>query len=216
MTPRTEIEAVEASVTIQDASIVVANSGHSRLPVYRDNLDTIVGFFAARDLLKHAGDDSVSRSVESVMRPAYFVPETKRLSELLKEFRAEKLKLAVVLDEYEELPAIVTMGDILGELVGDIPDEFDADSPAPIRTLSPSLFEVDASLRVSEVNEVLELDLPEEQDFETLAGFVLSELGRFPKAGEGFAWGNAEFVVADASDRRVLTVRVRALKAQSA
>jgi putative hemolysin len=209
MTPRTEIEAAEAGTSLEDASRLVAASGHSRIPVYRGNLDSIVGFFTARDVLKHDTNGAARYTLEDVMRPAYFVPETKRVSELLKEFRAAKLKLAVVLDEYGGTAGIVTMGDILGELVGDIPDEFDHDSPAPIRSLAPNLHEVDASVRVSEVNEALDLGLPEEQDFETLAGFVLSELGRFPKAAEAFVWEGTEFVISDASDRRVLKVRIR-------
>ncbi len=212
MTPRTEISAVEASVSVEDAARIVAECGHSRVPVYRDSLDRIVGFITARDLLQlRSRGELDSAHLEAVLRPAYFVPETKRVSELLSEFRREHSKMAVVLDEYGGTAGIVTMGDILEELVGDIPDEYDDHEPEPVRTIEPGVFEIDASLRVSEVNEELHLGIPEEEDFETLGGFVLAELGRFPKKGESFTWGDSEFAIVDANDRRVLTLRVRSL-----
>lgn len=210
MTPRTEIEAVELRSGLETAAALVAECGHSRIPVYDENLDSIVGFFTARDLVKAVPEDT-DNGLADVIRPAYFIPETKRVSELLAEFRKEKLKLAIVLDEYGGTAGIVTMGDILEELVGDIPDEFDSDEPEAIRTLSPGIYEVDATLRVSEVNEELELELPEEEDFETLAGFVLSELGHFPKTGEKFCWKQSEFSISDANDRRVLKLQIQRL-----
>jgi CBS domain containing-hemolysin-like protein len=214
MTPRTEIEAIELGSDIKSAAERVAESGHSRIPVFSGSLDSIVGFFTARDLLKADAIDS-AEGLSSVIRPAYFIPETKRVSELLAEFRKEKLKLAIVLDEYGGTAGIVTMGDILEELVGDIPDEFDSDEPAPIRAVAPDLFEVDATLRVSEANEELGIELPEEEDFETLAGFVLSELGHFPKPGESFTWGDSEFSISEANDRRVLKLTIRVLAAET-
>jgi putative hemolysin len=207
MTPRTEIEAVELHSSIVATAELVTECGHSRIPVYDENLDSIVGFFTARDLLKVVSE-AEETELSNVIRKAYFIPETKRVSELLTEFRTNKLKLAIVLDEYGGTSGIVTMGDILEELVGDIPDEFDSDEPEPIRSLSPSLFEIDASLRVSEVNEELDLDLPEEEDFETLAGFVLSEFGHIPKTGEKFTWNSSEFSVSEANNRRVLKLQV--------
>lgn len=215
MTPRTEVHSVEVTAGLQAAVEKVAECGHSRIPVFRDSLDVIVGVFSARDVihLMAAGTLEESR-LEEVMRPVYFVPETKHVSELLAEFQREKLKLAVVLDEYGGTAGLVTMGDVLGELVGDIPDEYDRDEPAPLRHLPDGVAEVDASMRVSEVNEELELELPEEEDFETLAGFVLSELGHLPKRGESFCRRDVEFSILDANDRRVLKVRVRRLAAE--
>ena len=208
MTPRTEIEAVELRSGLEAAAALVTECGHSRIPVYDESLDSIVGFFTARDLVKAVPEGS-QRDLADVIRPAYFIPETKRVSELLAEFRKEKLKLAIVLDEYGGTAGIVTMGDILEELVGDIPDEFDSDEPEAIHKLGEDHYEVDATLRVSEANEELELELPEEEDFETLAGFVLSELGHFPKEGEKFAWKDCEISVAEANDRRVLKLRIQ-------
>jgi CBS domain containing-hemolysin-like protein len=117
--------------------------------------------------------------------------------------------MAIVLDEYGGTAGLVTVGDILAEIVGDIPDEYDEDEPAPIRRMPGGAAEVAASLHVSEVNEALDLEIPEEADFETLGGFVLAELGHFPEPGESFRHGPAEYSVLEASDRRVLRVRVR-------
>ena len=147
------------------------------------------------------------------MRPAVFVPETKLISELLQEFRRDKQKIAIVLDEYGGTAGLVTMGDILAEIVGEMGDEFDAEEEA-IRILEDGVAEVQASERVSEVNEALDLNLPEEEDYETLAGFVLAHLGRFPKAGEVFVADDVEYTVTEANDRRVLGMRVRKLSTQ--
>jgi CBS domain containing-hemolysin-like protein len=210
MTPRTEIQAADVEAGVMEAARVMAASGHSRIPVYESTLDTVIGTISARDLVQlMASGRAESAGLRQIVHPAFFVPETKRLSELLGEMRREKMKMAIVLDEYGGTAGLVTMGDLLGELVGEIPDEYDADEPSPLRHLPDGAVEVDASLHVSEVNEALDLDLPEESDFETLGGFVLAELGRFPKRGERFRHDGHEFVVIDANDRRVLKVRVR-------
>lgn len=210
MTPRTEIVAADVEDDVRSAARVLAESGHSRIPVYQDTLDTILGTITARDIvLLMAGDRVDSANLRTILHPAYFVPETKHLDELMAEMRARRLKVAVVLDEYGGTAGLVTMGDILGRLVGEIPDEYDQDEPSPMRTLADGSIEFEASLHVSEVNEALDLDLPEEADFETLGGFVLAELGHFPATGESFHSVGHEFSVTEANDRRVLRVRVR-------
>ena len=153
------------------------------------------------------------RSLHALLRPAYFVPETKLVSELLKEFRREKLKLAIVLDEYGGTAGMVTLGDVLGEIVGVIHDESDEEAPSQFKHLPGGVVEFDAGVHVSEVNKLIDLDLPETADFETLGGFVLAEFGRFPLRGESFTHGAAEFQVSEVTDRRVLKVRVRKLAA---
>jgi CBS domain containing-hemolysin-like protein len=217
MTPRTEIQAADVEDGVLAAARIMAASGHSRIPVYEETLDTIIGTISARDLVQlMATGRAESASLRQIVHPAYFVPETKHLSELLGEMRREKMKMAIVLDEYGGTAGLVTMGDLLGELVGEIPDEYDADEPSPLRRMADGAVEVDASLHVSEVNEALDLDLPEESDFETLGGFVLAELGRFPHRGERFRRNGHEFVVVEANDRRVLKVCVRPLASAGA
>lgn len=212
MTPRTELEAVSLDAPQDEAVRVIAQSGHSRIPVHESNLDRIVGVVSARDvILRLAEGELETTALRDMMRPPVFVPETKLVSELLGEFRREKQKLAIVLDEYGGTAGLVTMGDILSELVGEIPDEWDPEEPAAILRLEGGSAEVSAAERISEVNEELELELPEEEDYETLGGFVLSELGHFPKEGERFVHQSVEFKVLEASDRRVLRVGVRPL-----
>lgn len=212
MTPRTEIQGVDIAEGLLAAARKTAESGHSRIPVFDGSLDTIVGVITARDVVQVAAEQGLEKAaLRSILRPAYFVPETKRVSELLAEFRREKIKLAVVLDEYGGTAGLVTLGDIISEIVGDMQDEFDEQPKEPIRRLSDGAAEVDASLHVSEVNEELALEIPEGEDYETLAGFVLSEFGRFPRRGEKLEVAGVELTVLEASDRRVLKVKVRSL-----
>jgi CBS domain containing-hemolysin-like protein len=218
MTPRTEIHAVELAAGLGEVARVVAESGHGRLPVFEGNLDAVVGIVSAHDVIRALSSEGSfeERSIHKVMRPAVFVPETKLVSELLQEFRRDKQKIAIVLDEYGGTSGLVTMTDILAEIVGDLGDEFDDHDDDPIWRHADGSADVQAFLRVSEVNEELALDLPEGEDYETLAGFVLSRLGRFPKIGEVFHCGDVEYTVLEANDRRVLRVRIKKLASQTA
>ena len=209
MTPRTEMCAVPKSATLREALRIAAEVGHGRLPVYDDSLDSICGTFTAREGLSAAAAGELDETpIASLVRPAIFVPETKRVTELIGELRQQRNKLAVVLDEYGGTAGIVTMSDILTELVGELPDEFDEAETEGIRRLPEGGFEIDASERVSDVNEALELELPEDADYETIGGFVLAHLGRFPLEGESFDFERLTVQVTRASDRRVLEVRV--------
>jgi putative hemolysin len=212
MTPRTEIHGIEISSDLVAAASRTSESGHSRIPVYEGSLDTILGTISARDLVNVAASEGLRQSpleLREILRPAYFVPETKPVSEILTEFRREKVKMAIVLDEYGGTAGLVTLGDVITEIVGDIHDEFDEDAPHSVQRLDDGSAEVDASLHVSDVNEELDLEIPDGEDFETLAGFVLSELGHFPKQGEVFQHDGVEYRVIEASDRRVLRVSIR-------
>jgi magnesium and cobalt exporter, CNNM family len=209
MTPRTEVHAAPIDASMDDAAQVFAEAGHSRIPVYEDSVDNIVGTVSSLEVTKALAEGRLeSVALRDLVRPPLLVPETKLVSELLKEFRAEKQKMAIVVDEYGGTAGLVTLTDVLEELVGEIPDEYE-EAEEGVRELGDGLFEVQAGLHVSEVNEVLGLDIPEEEDFETLGGFVLAELGRLPREGESFAHQEVTFSVAEASDRRVLKVRVQ-------
>jgi len=217
MTPRTEIHACDVEDGIDGALRVLADCGHSRVPVYEENLDRIIGTISARDLVQAMADGALETAdLHDLVRKAYFVPETKRVPELFAELRREKLKHAIVLDEYGGTAGLVTMGDILEELLGELRDEFDAAEPTPIHHLEDGSALVAASLHVTDVNEALDLELPEEEDYETLGGYVLAELGRFPTAGESFERDDVRYSVTEANDRRVLRVRVRKLAPEQA
>jgi putative hemolysin len=212
MTPRTSIAAADVEGGVLNAARVLAESSHSAIPIYEGTLDSVIGTISARDVVQLAAAGRLEQAnLQQIVHPAYFVPETKLVSELFEELRRQKIKMAVVLDEYGGTAGLITVGDIVAELVGDIPDEYDVDEPSPLRHLAGGAVEIDAGLHVSEVNEALELDLPEEADYQTLGGFVLAELGHFPSNGEAFERGPHRFEVVDASDRRVLKVRVRRL-----
>ncbi len=209
MTPRTEIHGVDVKDGLAEVVRIAAEEGHSRIPVYYENLDNIIGYLSARGIVQIlSSHDLDSARLRDHLRPVYFVPETKQVSALLAEFRKERRKMAIVLDEYGGTAGMVTLGDILGEIVGDIADEYDREDPEPVKRISPSVAELEAGVRIAEVNELLPLELPEEEDFETLGGFVLAELGHFPRRGESFEKGDVRYEVLEASDRRVLRVRV--------
>lgn len=207
MTPRTELHALPIEASVPDAARLFAEAGHSRIPVYQDSIDNIIGTISALATTQALVAEQPP-ALRQLVRPPLLVPETMLVSELLEHFRAEKQKLAVVVDEYGGTAGIVTLTDVLEELVGEIHDEYEADGD-PVREVDSGLFEVEAGLHVSEVNEVLGLTIPEEEDYETLGGFVLAELGRLPATGESFRKDEVTYSVAEASDRRVLTVRVQ-------
>lgn len=212
MTPRTKLVAADVDEGLLAAARLLGETGHSRIPVYEGSLDSVIGVVSARDLVAAFSSGRAEQAdLRSLLHPAFFTPETKRVRELLSELRRARVEIAIVLDEYGGTAGLVTVGDIVGEIVGEIPDEYDEETPAPIRHVAGGAAEVDATLHVSEVNEALELELPEDDDYETLAGYVLAQLGRFPRRGESFKSNSAEFVVVESTDRRVLKVRVRKL-----
>ncbi len=210
MTPRTEICSVDVEEGLEAALKLAVKESLSRIPVYEGSIDTIVGYLNGRKLLELlAKDELATSSLREHLQPALFVPETQQVSALLAEFREERQKMAIVLDEYGGTSGLVTIGDVVEELVGELQDEFsDEDEPEDIREVAPGISEINAAARVDEVNEALDLGLPEEEDYETLAGFVLSELGRIPRAGDGFEHDGIRYEVTEASDRRVICIRV--------
>jgi putative hemolysin len=213
MTPRTEIHGVDIEDGLEAVIRLAAEEGHSRIPVFEENLDKILGYASARGIVQLLSEERLENaSLRDHLRPTYFVPETKLVSQLLTEFRRDHCKMAIVLDEYGGTAGMITLGDILGEIVGDIGDEFDVPDPEPVLAISPGVTRVDAGLRIAEVNEALNLELPEEEDFETLGGFVLSELGHLPRPKESFTHDGVFYQVTEASDRRVISVQVEQRK----
>ena len=209
MTPRTEVQAVDVADGLESAMQTILVSGHSRIPVFDETIDSIIGTVTARRVMREMAKPKAERaSLDQLLHPPMLVPETKPVAQLLAEFRDVRQKLAVVLDEYGGTAGIVTMSDVVGEIVGDFLEEHE-DQTQPIRELDRNLFEVSAGLHVSEVNEALSLDIPEEEDFETLGGYVLARLGHIPQIGETFSLGTTHFAVSEASDRRVIQVQVR-------
>jgi len=208
MTPRTDIVAVEANADLHKVLETIANAGHTRVPVYEENIDNIIGLVYAKDLLSEIGKDAADFKLRDKMRNVYFVPETKLLRVLLHEFQNQKLHIAVVLDEYGGTAGVVTLEDILEELVGEITDEYEETPPEPINQIDKNTIEVDARTYVDDLNDQFELNLPEDEDYDTIGGFVFSLLGYVPKTGERFEHENLKFTIASAEPRRIKRIRI--------
>lgn len=210
MTPRTEITAVSADSSLREIIESTVKSGHSRLPVLDENADNMVGVLYVKDILACVGPDELERSVRSVMRAPYFVPGTKVVRELLQEFRTTTVHMAIVLDEYGGTSGIVTIEDVIEEIVGEIEDEYDEHEPPDIRTLGPRRAIVEGDAAVDEVNDTLGIAISEDEEYETVAGYVLFHTGRIPRRGEVFRWEGVTFRVLDADRQRIKRLMVEA------
>jgi len=214
MTPRTDINAVPADATYHDVRQTILSTGHSRIPVYDGSIDHIIGVVYAKDLLRLNPDEPFD--ARRIMRAAPYVPETKTLDELLNEFRATKVQIAIVLDEYGGTAGLATLEDILEELVGEIDDEYDQRPPPAMNRVDEDTLEVDARVHISEINAELEIELPEEEDYETIGGFVFATLGKIPAAGEEFQHENIRVQIVDAEARRIKRLRIHVLREKPA
>ncbi len=209
MTPRTDIVAVEVNSDLQKVLQTITSAGHTRIPVYEDNIDNIIGLVYAKDLLGEIGKPPAEFKLRDKMRDAYFVPESKPLRALLHEFQNQKLHIAVVLDEYGGTAGIVTLEDILEELVGEITDEYEETPTEPIMKIDQNTIEADARTYIDDINDQCELNLPEDEDYETIGGFVFSRLGYIPKTGESFDHENLKFTITSAEARTIKRVRIQ-------
>jgi putative hemolysin len=212
MTPRTDIVAVELNSDLQKVLETITSGGHTRVPVYEENIDNIVGLIYAKDLLAEIGKDPVDFKLRDKLRKAYFVPETKPLRALLHEFQNQKLHIAVVLDEYGGTAGIVTLEDILEELVGEIADEYEQTPAEPVQKIDQNTIEADARTYIDDLNDEFELNLPEDEDYETVGGFVFSRLGYIPKANESFDYENLKFTIASAEARKIKRIRIQKIE----
>jgi len=208
MTPRTDIVAVEVSSDLQTVLDIINSAGHTRVPVYEGNIDNIIGLIYAKDLLTEVGKTEADFRLRDKLRKAYFVPETKPLRSLLHEFQNQKLHIAIVLDEYGGTAGIVTLEDILEELVGEITDEYEEPTPKLVREIDRSTIEADARTYVDDLNDEFEMNLPEDEDYDTIGGFVFSHLGYVPKTGQTFDYKNLKFTITSAEARRIKRIKI--------
>lgn len=212
MTPRTDMICADADDSVKTAVELVLREGYSKLPVYEENIDRIVGVVHLRELLIAVSRGELQKSLRSLMRPIKAIPENKKVDELLREMQREHVSVAIVLDEYGGTAGLVTMEDILEEIVGEIMDEYDADAqdmPPTIKRLSDGDVIVDARMGIDDVNEQLGLHLPTE-DFESIGGYTFGQFGRVPQAGEQITInGGLVLVVEKTAGRRLLSVRIK-------
>jgi CBS domain containing-hemolysin-like protein len=208
MTPRPAIFALEVGATLETVKAKIAESGHSRIPVYQGRIDQIVGILYARDLLKLLGEPPEKFKMREHLRPAFFVPETKPLPDLLRDFRLQKVHIAIVSDEYGGTAGLATIEDIFEELVGDVSDEHEPEEPAMIQRIDDLTAEADARTYIDELNRVLGLNVPEDAGYDTLGGFVTTTVGKIPATGTTFEHGGVKYTVIDAEPQKVNRVRI--------
>jgi CBS domain containing-hemolysin-like protein len=209
MTPRPDIVAIRATATIDDLRRLVQEQEYSRLPVYTDSLDNVVGLIVVKDLIQMDQAPDGTRPVRDIMRPAAFVPETKRVAELLREFQQGRFQLAIVVDEYGGTAGLVTIEDVVEELVGEIRDEYDSEAE-PVVKEDEDTYVFSAKVDTGEMAQRLGVTV-EDDGFETVGGYVLARVGRVPVAGERFTFDGLEIEVLEAERRRIHKVRIRRL-----
>jgi len=208
MRPRPHIVAIEASATVADARLLIIESKYSRIPVYRDQIDNIEGTVYVRDLLAFCEGDKYQMSVTECMRPAYFVPESKPIAELLEEMQKAQVQIAMVIDEYGGVAGLVTVEDIIEEILGEIEDEDESALDQEIVLAEDGSYLVDGSTEIRKVELLYDKEV-EADDFTTVAGLIINELGHVPTVGEKLEFKGLEFEVIDADNKRVNRVRLR-------
>lgn len=210
MVPRTGMASVEVDATVRQVLDAIIGCGHSRIPVYEGTIDNIVGLIYAKDLLKYWGADETLIELRTILRPPYFVPESKNLEELLQEFKKKRVHMAVVIDEYGGTSGIVTIEDLLEQIVGDIQDEYDLEEEWLVVEPDGSLL-VDGRLPVEELESHLDIAF-EREKFDTVAGLIFHLSGRIPVNGDQVESGEILFTIMDADGRKVSSVRVQKLQ----
>lgn len=206
MVPRTDTVCARADTKMPEIIELIIQSGHSRIPIYVDSIDNVIGTLHAKDLLSHWGCGAEVELAE-IVRPPYFIPETKKISEVLKDLRGNKSHMAVVIDEYGGTAGILTLEDIIEEIIGEIVDEYDAEENL-IAEHDDGSITVHARLDVEELEDYLDIEFPEGK-FESVGGFVISLLGKVPEVNERVVHQNIEMVVEAANNRKIEKLRIR-------
>ena len=215
MVPRSGMVVLPRDDPPEELLKIIVESGHSRFPVIGSDRDEVVGILLAKDVLKHLREHGGMLRVEELIRPAMFVPESKRLNILLTEFRQSRNHMAIVVDEYSGVAGLATIEDVLEQIVGDIGDEHDADEGKNVQQLEPGRYAVQALTRIDEFNEYFGSTLSDEE-YETVGGLVMNALGRLPRRGEKVDFAGFSFKVVRGDRRRIQTLEVTRLDAPSA
>lgn len=209
MTPRIDMVSIEVTKSVAETIELITSKGHSRIPVYEEKIDNIVGFIYAKDLLT-ANPSVQTHNLRSFMRDAVFIPESKQIQALLQQMRQSKFHLSIVVDEHGGVAGLVTMEDIIEEIVGEIQDEYDTEH-APIKKISDSTYIIDAGVSMESLCETLDYDFPQDEDYDTVAGFILAQIGSFPKKNECIRYDHFEFTVKNIKNRRIIAFDVTIL-----
>ena len=207
MKPRTDMKAAPVTSSLDDLLDLITTTGHSRIPIYEENVDSIVGVVHAKDLLPILRQDKRLFDIKAVMHEAYFIPETKDINELLTEFKLGNVQMAIVRDEYGGTAGLVTVEDLLEEIVGEILDEYDIEEPL-IQVIDHDHAVVNARMSVDDLNEQMNLDIPESEEYETIGGFVFDLFGRQANEGEIVSYSNVDFTVQRVEGGRLHAIAV--------
>ncbi|MBO4532178.1 MAG: HlyC/CorC family transporter [Treponema sp.] len=205
MVPRIDVDFISSDTPKDELVTKIIASGHSRFPVYTDSIDNVVGVLYVKDLLKSFAENQAIDLVKIIRKP-YFVPESKRIDSLLREFKRHHLHIAMAIDEYGGISGIVTMEDIIEEIVGDIQDEFDKERE-DIITINENVWLCDARVDLDDLNETISAQFPNE-DFDSLGGFVFDLFGKVPVKYEKASWNNYDFIVQDMEGHRINVIKV--------
>ncbi|MCB1016283.1 MAG: HlyC/CorC family transporter [Acidimicrobiales bacterium] len=214
MVPRTDMVTIAADFQIDAAIEVAILHGYSRLPAYGEGIDDITGIVYAKDLMRAERDDAGAQEVSTVLRPAVYIPETKRVPDLLRQMQEERFHIAIVIDEYGGTAGMVTLEDLIEELVGEIRDEFDVEEPM-VEPLPNGGLRVNARLPIDEVNDLLRIEVPD-GDWDTVGGFLYSQLGRVPSEGEAVEFSGYELRAERVQARRIGRVRITPVRGTDA
>lgn len=210
MTPRPDMIAVDIATTLEEVMRVIVEEGYSRIPVYKGDNDSIVGLIYAKDVLRRIHENGESVAAEEIARQAHFVPEQKKVAELLREMQEQKYHMAIVVDEHGGTAGIVTLEDLLEEIVGEIVDEYDVEEPYLV-TLTGDSVRARGGLSIDDLNEELGLDLPSDE-WDTVGGLVLNIAGQVPEEGDVISFGGLEFRIERVVERRILSVVITGLE----
>lgn len=209
MVPRTDMACIAVEATIPEILKTIISCGHSRIPVYENHIDNIIGLLYAKDLLKCWGIKDELVQVRSLLRPPYFIPETKNLEQLLQEFKLKHVHLAIVIDEYGGTSGLITIEDLLEQIVGDIQDEYDREEEQYIKNPDGSIT-ADARMPVEDLEEFFKVTI-ERDKFDTIGGLIFHLTGKIPAIGDIIVNENLHFTILDADKRRIIKVRISRL-----
>lgn len=208
MTPRTSMTAFEGSKTIDDIWDTLMEDGFSRIPVYEETIDNILGVLYIKDIMSQVKSGNTNQPIRELVRPAYFVPETKSIIEILKEFKIKKVHIAMVLDEYGGIGGLLTIEDLIEEIVGEIRDEFDEEEEEFVRKVGENFYEVDAMIDIETLDKELGIQLPISEDYESLGGLITTELGRVAEKGDELELENVKLQVLEMDKMRISKVLI--------
>jgi CBS domain containing-hemolysin-like protein len=214
MVPRIDVLALDVNTSLKEARSEMVNSGHSRVPIYEDSIDNVIGLLYAKDLLKISPTQEDAQNLRSLLRPAYFVPESKKVDELLTEMQAKGVHLVVVVDEYGGMAGVVTLEDIVEEIVGEIRDEYDEAEELAVEQISPDEYLFKGQISLDDVNERLDTNLTAELS-DSLGGFIFSTLGRVPQQGDTLQVQDWTFTVKEIHGQRITKICARRNTLQS-